>query len=129
MKPKNTIVLSGFTKTRMRRARFYAATFPDTKPTAVHKAPSDYPGGKKGDELTVEFTVLGIPVSVPMAAGVQAQRGFSFQIATDNQEETEPPLETRLSAMAGRKSSAVVQGPLGPGDYPRAHRCACGRRR
>src|SRR3546814_7980045 len=42
-------------------ARFYAATFPDSKVGAVHKAPADFPGGKEGDALTVDFTVLGIP--------------------------------------------------------------------
>ena len=60
MKPKNTICL-WFDKDAHEAARFYAATFPDSKVTSVHKAPADYPGGKKGDELTVEFTVLGIP--------------------------------------------------------------------
>ena len=40
---------------------FYAATFPDSRVTAVHRAPSDYPSGKQGDVLTVEFTVLGVP--------------------------------------------------------------------
>src|SRR5277367_768845 len=60
MKPKNTICL-WFDKDAHEAARFYAATFPDSEVTAVHKAPSDYPGGKKDDVLTVEFTVLGIP--------------------------------------------------------------------
>src|ERR671925_243503 len=60
MKPKNTICL-WFNKDAQDAARFYAATFPDSKVTAVHKAPADFPGGKKGDELTVEFTVVGIP--------------------------------------------------------------------
>ena len=59
-------------------AQFYAATFPDSKVTAVHKAPSDYPSGKKGDELTVEFTVLGnsLPRPEPRRAHGQAQRGI-----------------------------------------------------
>jgi len=60
MKPKNTICL-WFVKDAQEAARFYAVTFPDSKVTAVHEAPGDYPGGKKGDVLTVEFTVLGIP--------------------------------------------------------------------
>jgi predicted 3-demethylubiquinone-9 3-methyltransferase (glyoxalase superfamily) len=60
MKPKNTICL-WFNKDAEEAARFYAATFPDSKVTAVNKAPGDYPDGKKGDVLTVEFTVLGIP--------------------------------------------------------------------
>src|SRR5688572_26596693 len=60
MKPKNTICL-WFDKDAQDAARFYAATFPDSKVTAVHKAPGDYPSGKEGDVLTVEFTVFGIP--------------------------------------------------------------------
>ena len=86
MKSKNTICL-WFDKDAHEAARFYAATFPDSKVTAVHKAPSDYPSGKKGDELTVEFTVLGIPCfginGGPMFKHTEA---FSFQIATENQE-------------------------------------------
>src|SRR6476619_4321563 len=57
--PKNTICL-WFNKDALEAARFYAATFPDSQVTAVHHAPSDYPSGKAGDVLTVEFTVLGI---------------------------------------------------------------------
>ena len=60
MKPRNTICL-WFDKDAHEAARFYAATFPASEVTAVHKAPSDYPSGKQGDVLTVEFTVLGIP--------------------------------------------------------------------
>src|SRR6185369_9366381 len=60
MKPKNTICL-WFDKDAQEAANFYSATFPDSKVTAVHQAPGDFPGGKKGDVLTVEFTVLGIP--------------------------------------------------------------------
>src|SRR6516164_4909347 len=60
MKPKNTICL-WFDKDALAAARFYAATFPDSKVTAVHNAPGDYPSGNEGDVLTVEFTVLGIP--------------------------------------------------------------------
>ncbi|HEY8184356.1 MAG TPA: VOC family protein, partial [Thermoanaerobaculia bacterium] len=56
MKSKNTICL-WFDKDAVDAARFYAATFPSSKVTAVHEAPADYPGGKKGDVLTVEFTV------------------------------------------------------------------------
>ena len=60
MKPKNTICL-WFDKGAEEAATFYAATFPDSAVTAVHKAPGDYPSGKKGDVITVEFTVVGIP--------------------------------------------------------------------
>jgi len=60
MKPKNTICL-WFDKDAHEAARFYSVTFPDSEVTSVHHAPGDYPGGKKGDVLTVEFTVVGIP--------------------------------------------------------------------
>ena len=71
-------------------ARFYAATFPDSKVTAVHKAPGDYPSGKQGDVLTVEFTVLGIPcLGLNGGPEFRHSEAFSFQIATDNQEETD----------------------------------------
>src|SRR4029453_4881091 len=87
--PKNTICL-WFNKDAHDAARFYAATFPNSKVTAVHKAPSDYPGGKAGEELTVEFTVLGIPC-LGLTGGPDFNHSvdFSFQIATDNQEETD----------------------------------------
>jgi predicted 3-demethylubiquinone-9 3-methyltransferase (glyoxalase superfamily) len=88
-KPKNTICL-WFDKDAQDAARFCAATFPDSEVTAVHKAPSDYPSGKEGDVLTVEFTVLGIPC-LGLNGGPQFKHteAFSFQIATDNQEETD----------------------------------------
>ena len=60
VKPKNTICL-WFDKDAEAAARFYAATFPDSRVGAVHTAPSDYPQGKAGNVLTVEFTVAGIP--------------------------------------------------------------------
>ena len=71
-------------------ATFYAATFPDSSVDAVHRAPADYPGGKKGDVLTVEFTVAGVAClglnGGPIFPHTEA---FSFQIATDTQEETD----------------------------------------
>lgn len=89
MRPKNLICL-WFDKDAEQAARFYAATFPDSQVTAVHRAPGDYPGGKAGDALTVEFTVVGIPClglnGGPMHKHCEA---FSFQIATDTQEETD----------------------------------------
>src|SRR5262245_41280383 len=89
MKPKNTICL-WFNKDAHDAARFYASTFPNSHVTAVHRAPSDFPGGKQGDELTVEFTVLGIPC-LGLNGGPQFKHSeaFSFQVATDNQEETD----------------------------------------
>lgn len=88
MKQKNTICL-WFKKDAEAAARFYAETFPDTKVTSVCKAPSDYPGGKKGDVLTVELTVVGIPCLAINGGGPPFNDAFSFQIATDNQEETD----------------------------------------
>jgi predicted 3-demethylubiquinone-9 3-methyltransferase (glyoxalase superfamily) len=71
-------------------ARFYAETFPDSSVGAVHHAPGDYPSGKKGDVLTVEFTVMGIPClglnGGPMFTHNEA---FSFQVATTDQAETD----------------------------------------
>jgi predicted 3-demethylubiquinone-9 3-methyltransferase (glyoxalase superfamily) len=89
MKPKNTICL-WFDKDAHEAARFYAATFPDSEVTAVHKAPGDYPSGKEGDVLTVEFTVLGIPcLGLNGGPEFRHSEAFSFQIATDNQAETD----------------------------------------
>src|SRR5262245_66199835 len=89
VKPKNTICL-WFDKDAHDAATFYAATFPNSTVTAVHKAPSDFPGGKKGDVLTVEFTVFGIPC-LGLNGGPQFRHSeaFSFQIATDDPEETD----------------------------------------
>ena len=89
MTSKNTICL-WFDKDAEAAANFYAATFPDSKVTNVFYAPSDFPGGEQGDPLTVEFTVCGIPCmglnGGPMFTQSEA---FSFQIATDDQEETD----------------------------------------
>jgi predicted 3-demethylubiquinone-9 3-methyltransferase (glyoxalase superfamily) len=71
-------------------AEFYAATFPDSHVDGRHHAPSDYPGGKQGNELTVEFTVLGMPF-VGLNGGPQFKfnEAVSFQVFTDSQEETD----------------------------------------
>lgn len=71
-------------------ARFYAATFPDSAVTAVHRAPGDFPSGKQGDVLTVEFTVFGVPcIGLNGGPIFPHTEAFSFQIATDDQEETD----------------------------------------
>ncbi len=71
-------------------AAFYAATFPDSRVGPVHRAPSDYPNGKAGDALTVEFTVIGIPcIGLNGGPIFKHSEAFSFQIATDDQEETD----------------------------------------
>src|ERR1700716_3375409 len=87
--PKNTICL-WYDKDAEAAARFYAETFPDSAVGAIHRAPSDYPSGKKDDVLTVEFTVAGIPC-LGLNGGPQFKptEAFSFQIATDDQPETD----------------------------------------
>ena len=78
MAKKNTICL-WYDGTAMDAARFYAETFPDSAVGAVMRAPGDYPNGKQGDVLTVEFTVIGIPcVGLNGGPAVQAQRGVLF---------------------------------------------------
>jgi predicted 3-demethylubiquinone-9 3-methyltransferase (glyoxalase superfamily) len=71
-------------------ARFYADTFPDSSVGAVHVAPSDFPGGKKGDPLTVDFTVCGIAcIGLNGGPAFPHTEAFSFQIATEEQAETD----------------------------------------
>ena len=86
---KNTICL-WYDKDAEEAANFYAATFPDSEVTAVHKAPGDYPSGKEGDVLTVEFTVMGIAcLGLNGGPEFKHSEAFSFQIATGDQEETD----------------------------------------
>jgi predicted 3-demethylubiquinone-9 3-methyltransferase (glyoxalase superfamily) len=86
---RNTICI-WYDKDALKAAIFYASLFPDSKVTAVHKAPSDFPSGKKGQVLTVEFTVLGIPC-IGLNGGPQFKHSeaFSFQVATDTQKQTD----------------------------------------
>jgi predicted 3-demethylubiquinone-9 3-methyltransferase (glyoxalase superfamily) len=87
--PKNTICL-WYDKDAEAAARFYARTFPDSSVDAVHHAPSDYPSGKAGDVLTVEFTVAGVPcLGLNGGPAFRHCEAFSFQIATDDQQETD----------------------------------------
>jgi 2-polyprenyl-6-hydroxyphenyl methylase/3-demethylubiquinone-9 3-methyltransferase len=89
MTPPNTVCL-WFDKDAEGAARFYAATFPNSQVTAVRKAPGDFPGGKEGQVLTVEFTVLGIPcLGLNGGPAFKQTEAFSFQVATDTQEETD----------------------------------------
>lgn len=89
MKPKNMICL-WFDKDALEAARFYAETFPNSEVIAVYKAPGDFPGGKEGEILTVEFTVVGIPcIGLNGGPIFPHSEAFSFQIATDTQEETD----------------------------------------
>jgi 2-polyprenyl-6-hydroxyphenyl methylase/3-demethylubiquinone-9 3-methyltransferase len=71
-------------------ARFYAKTFPDSSVGAVHRAPGDFPSGKKGDVLTVEFTVMGVPcLGLNGGPAFKHNEAFSFQVATADQAETD----------------------------------------
>ena len=89
MASKNTVCI-WFDKDAEAAATFYAHTFPNSAVTAVRYAPSDFPGGKQGDPLVVEFSVCGIPcVGLNGGPAFKQTEAFSFQIATDNQEETD----------------------------------------
>ncbi|MDM0013569.1 VOC family protein [Variovorax sp. J22P168] len=89
MSSKNTICL-WFDGTAEQAAKFYADTFPDSAVGAVHRAPGDFPSGQEGDVLTVEFTVAGIPcIGLNGGPAFRHSEAFSFQIATDTQEETD----------------------------------------
>jgi len=89
MTPKNTICL-WYDDGALDAARFYAATFADSAVGRVLRAPGDFPSGKEGAILTVEFTVLGIPcVGLNGGAAFKQSEAFSFQVATDDQAETD----------------------------------------
>jgi 2-polyprenyl-6-hydroxyphenyl methylase/3-demethylubiquinone-9 3-methyltransferase len=89
MTSKNTICL-WYEGAALEAATFYAATFPDSAVGAVHRAPGDYPDGQQGDVLTVEFTVMGIPcVGLNGGPMFKHSEAFSFQVATDDQAETD----------------------------------------
>lgn len=86
---RNTICL-WYEKDAEEAARFYAGIFPDSAVKAVHRAPADYPSGKAGDVLTVEFSVLGIPcLGLNGGPAFTHSEAFSFQIATKDQAETD----------------------------------------
>ena len=88
MVSKNTICL-WYDGDALDAANFYADTFADSAVKAVHRAPGDYPSGKQGDVLTVEFTVMGIPcLGLNGGSQFRHSEAFSFQVATDDQAET-----------------------------------------
>ena len=128
MKPKNTICL-WFDKDAHEAARFYAATFPDSEVTAVHEAPGDYPGGKEGDVLTVEFTVLGIPC-LGLNGGPAFRHTEAFSSRSRRRiRKRRTVTGMRSSAMAARKASAVGARTVGAvlADHPACtNRCSCG---
>ncbi|MDE1997731.1 MAG: VOC family protein [Burkholderiales bacterium] len=86
---KNTICL-WYNGDAEEAARFYANTFPDSSVGTVYRAPGDFPAGKKGDVLTVEFTVMGIPcLGLNGGPSFPQTEAFSFQVATVDQAETD----------------------------------------
>ena len=86
---KNTVCL-WYDGAAEEAARFYAATFPDSSVDAVHKAPGDYPAGKEGNVITVDFTVMGIPcMGLNGGPEFKHNEAFSFQVATEDQQETD----------------------------------------
>ena len=90
MKPAKNRICLWYDGEAQEAARFYAKTFPDSSVGAVYTAPGDFPSGKKGDVLTVEFTVMGIPcIGLNGGPGVEHNWAFSFQVATENQAETD----------------------------------------
>jgi len=89
MSSKNTICL-WYDGDAVAAANFYAKTFPDSAVGTLYRAPGDYPDGKQGDVLTVEFTVAGIPcIGLNGGPHFKHNESFSFQIATDDQAETD----------------------------------------
>lgn len=89
MVSKNTVFL-WFNGDAAEAAQFYAETFPDSSMGAILRAPGDYPSGKEGDVLTVEFNLMGIPcMGMNGGPGVEHNMAFSFQVATDDQAETD----------------------------------------
>ena len=86
---KSTVCL-WFNKDAEEAARFYAATFPGSEVKAINRAPGDYPSGKEGDVLTVEFTVCGMPcIGLNGGPEFKHNMAFSFMIATEDQAETD----------------------------------------
>jgi 2-polyprenyl-6-hydroxyphenyl methylase/3-demethylubiquinone-9 3-methyltransferase len=89
MPSKNTICL-WYDRNAVEAANFYARTFPNSSVGAVHRAPGDFPDGKQGDELTVEFTVMGIPcLGLNGGPAFKHTEAFSFQVSTEDQAETD----------------------------------------
>ena len=89
MPAKNTVCL-WYDNAALEAATFYAEIFPDSRVDAVHHAPGDFPSGKQGEVLTVEFTVMGIPcIGLNGGSAFQPDEAFSFQVTTEDQTETD----------------------------------------
>ena len=110
---KNTICL-WYDKDAEAAARFYAATFPDSAVGAIHRAPSDYPSGKKGDVLVVEFKVAGVScIGLNGGPAFKHNEAFSLQIATDDQScavgRSLPPGVAANDALEGRLEEEAIR--------------------
>ena len=89
-KPARNTICLWYDREAEDAARFYAKTFPESSVTAVHRAPGDYPSGKKGDVLTVDFIVMGIPcMGLNGGPAFKHTEAFSFQVSTTDQAETD----------------------------------------
>ena len=88
--PSKTTLCLWYNGTALDAATFYANTFPDSRVVATHLAPGDYPSGRQGDVLTVEFVVMGVPcLGLNGGPAFPHSEAFSFQVATDDQAETD----------------------------------------
>jgi predicted 3-demethylubiquinone-9 3-methyltransferase (glyoxalase superfamily) len=90
MKPARNTICIWYDGDAEGAAQFYAKTFPDSSVGAVHRSPGDFPSGKQGDALMVEFTVMGIPcLGLNGGPDVKHNEAFSFQVSTNDQAETD----------------------------------------
>ena len=106
-KPATNTICLWYDRDAEEAARFYAQTFPDSSVGAVPRAPADYPSGKKGDVLTVDFTVLGVPcIGLNGGPEFKHSEAFSFQVATADQAET----DRYWSAIVGNGGEESVCG-------------------
>ncbi len=107
---KNTICV-WYDKDAEAAARFYAETFPDSAVGAIWRAPADFPSGKKGDVLVVEFKVAGVScVGLNGGPAFKHNEAFSFQIATDDQAETTGTPSWAMAARRARAAGARTSG-------------------
>ena len=126
---KNTICL-WYDRDAEEAARFYAKTFPDSSVSAVHRAPGDFPSGKKGDVLTVEFTVLGIPcLGLNGGPDVQAQRGVLVSDRYRGPGRDGSLLECDRRQRRPGERVRLVQGQVGPVVADHADRADAGDHR
>jgi len=95
-----------FDKNAEEAARFYADTFPDSRVNAIHRSPGDYPAGKKGDVLTVEVTILGMPFLLLNGGPMfKFNEAVSFQVATEDQQETDRYWKAIIHDGGGQESA------------------------